>query len=227
MASLEFAILLTSPENPEDLYFCVLLKLMARPKEFDRQDVLNKAMLTFWQQGYEGTSIRTLLERMGIHRGSLYDTFGDKRSLFQASLEHYDRTVIAHNFAPLESPDASREALVDFFASVVDWSLDDGDRKGCLLVNTAAELASQDAEIAQQVSRYFQTIEQRFERVLWRSRQKGELTHSGDLRLLARYLVMNLQGLRITAKVQPNPQTLQQLADMTLSTLFNRSNYSA
>lgn len=196
---------------------------MARPKEFDQQDVLNKAMLTFWQQGYTGTSIRTLLERMEIHRASLYDTFGDKHSLFQASLEHYEHRVIAPNFAPLESPDASREALVDFFASVVNWSLNDGDRKGCLLVNTAAELASQDGAIAQQVAGYFQTIEQRFERVLWRSRQKGELTHSGDLRLLARYLLMNLQGLRITAKVQPNRQTLQQLADVTLSTLFNHS----
>ncbi|MFO8037968.1 MAG: TetR/AcrR family transcriptional regulator [Sodalinema sp.] len=194
---------------------------MARPKEFKRHDVLNQATLTFWRQGYEATSIRTLLEAMGIHRGSLYDTFGDKHSLFKASLEHYDRTVIAHNFAPLQQPDASRGALVDFFKSVVDWSLNDGDRKGCLLVNTAAELASQDPDIAQQVAASFEKIEQTFAAVLWRSRQNGELTHSGEIHLLARYLLVNLQGLRITAKIQPNQPTLQDLADITLSTLFS------
>lgn len=194
--------------------------LMARPKEFDQHDVLNKAMLTFWQQGYEATSIRNLIETMGIHRGSLYDTFGDKHSLFKASLEHYDRTIIRPNLAPLWQPDASMGALVDFFKSVVVWSLNDRDRKGCLFVNTAAELASQDRDIAQQVAGYFQDIEQTFAAVLCRSRQNGELTHPGNIHLLAQYLLVNLQGLRITAKVQPNQQTLQDLANITLSTLF-------
>ncbi|NMG58023.1 TetR/AcrR family transcriptional regulator, partial [Geitlerinema sp. P-1104] len=67
---------------------------MGRHKEFNRQDVLDKAMLTFWRQGYEATSIRNLIASMGIHRGSLYDTFGDKHSLFQETLAHYDHTVV-------------------------------------------------------------------------------------------------------------------------------------
>ncbi|WP_159785460.1 TetR/AcrR family transcriptional regulator [Sodalinema gerasimenkoae] len=192
---------------------------MGRHKEFNRQDVLDKAMVTFWRQGYEGTSIRTLIESMGIHRGSLYDTFGDKHSLFEESLARYDRTVVEGNLAPLQEADASLAALGGFFESVVDWSLEDSDHKGCLLVNTAAELAPQDPRISQQLRGYFHRIEATFASVLERSRQRQELTHPGDISLLAKYLLANLQGLRLAAKLNPNRQTLQGLVDITLSTL--------
>ncbi len=66
---------------------------MARHKKFEREEVLGKAMETFWRYGYQGTSIQDLLENMGINRGSLYDTFGNKRSLFLAAIAHYDETV--------------------------------------------------------------------------------------------------------------------------------------
>ncbi|MCC5898559.1 MAG: TetR/AcrR family transcriptional regulator [Phormidium sp. BM_Day4_Bin.17] len=192
---------------------------MGRHKEFNREDVLDKAMVTFWRQGYEGTSIRHLIESMGIHRGSLYDTFGDKHSLFEETLAHYNCTVVEGNLAPLQGADTSLAALGGFFESVVDWSLEDGDRKGCLLVNTAAELAPQDPRISQQLTGYFYRIEATFAKVLERSRQRQELTHPGDISLLAKYLLANLQGLRLAAKLNPNRQTLQGLVDITLSTL--------
>ncbi len=192
---------------------------MGRHKEFNRQDVLDKAMLTFWRQGYEATSIRNLIASMGIHRGSLYDTFGDKHSLFQETLAHYDHTVVETNLAPLQEADASLAALGSFFEAVVDWSLEDGDRKGCLLVNTAAELAPHDPRISEQLRRYFYRIELTFAQVLERARQRQEMTHSGDISLLAKYLLANLQGLRLAAKLDPNRQTLQGLVDITFSTL--------
>ena len=147
---------------------------MARPKEFKREDVLDKAVLTFWQQGYYGTSIRHLIASMGIHRGSLYDTFGDKHSLFEESLARYDHTVVGTNLAPLEEADASLATLASFFESVVDWSLQDGDRKGCFFVNTAAELAPHDAAIAQQLRGYFYRIESTFATVLERDRASAK-----------------------------------------------------
>ena len=67
---------------------------MARHKEFEREVVLEKAMATFWRYGYEGTSVQTLVENMGINRGSIYDTFGDKRSLFLAAIQHYNEAVV-------------------------------------------------------------------------------------------------------------------------------------
>ena len=77
---------------------------MARPKEFERDVVLDRAMQVFWSSGYEATSIQHLVDRMGIQRGSLYATFGDKRALFFAAIDHYDRVVTAKLLAVLEEP---------------------------------------------------------------------------------------------------------------------------
>ena len=84
---------------------------MARPREFERDVVLDRAMHVFWSRGYEATSIRHLVARMGIQRGSLYATFGDKRALFFAAIDHYDRVVTARLLATLEEPGSGKEAI--------------------------------------------------------------------------------------------------------------------
>src|SRR5207247_9317089 len=77
---------------------------MGRPREFERDVVLDRAMQVFWSRGYEATSIRHLVDRMRIQRGSLYDTFGDKRALFFAAIARYDRVVTAELLAALDEP---------------------------------------------------------------------------------------------------------------------------
>lgn len=190
---------------------------MGRHKEFNREAVLEKAMLTFWRQGYEGASISNLIDAMGIHRGSLYDTFGDKRSLFCEALEHYDETVVSRAIARLEDPNASMGAVVEFFESVATCCANDEERKGCLLVNTAVEMRSDDRDIEQQLGLYFYRIERALLQALERARERGEIHLDGDLKLTARYLVSSLEGLRVTAKRNPNLATLKGIVKMTLS----------
>ena len=84
---------------------------MARPKEFEHDVVLDRAMRVFWSRGYEAASIRHLVGRMGIQRGSLYDTFGDKRALFFAAIDRYDRVVTARLLATLDEPTSGLDAI--------------------------------------------------------------------------------------------------------------------
>ena len=139
---------------------------MARHKEFDRQHVLEKAMDTFWQYGYEGTSVQVLLQAMGINRGSLYDTFGDKRSLFLEAMAHYEVKVVQAAMAKLEAPDAGKAEIVAHFRELVDRMESDRARWGCLVTNVAVELCNRDRETAACIRKSWQRVEQAFTNAL-------------------------------------------------------------
>ena len=111
---------------------------MARHKQFDREEALDRAMRLFWAKGYEASSISDLLGVMGLNRASLYDTFGDKRALFLAALERYVREVNRANLAILQSDGPAADALRGYFSTLVALSSDEG-RLGCMLANTAVE----------------------------------------------------------------------------------------
>src|SRR5687768_6065739 len=118
---------------------------MARSKEFEESAVLNKAMHLFWQQGYEKTSMRDLVEHMGIHRRSLYDTFGDKRTLFLKAIERYEEMIQAALSEGIQEATTARQAIQFIFDFMVEGNVDAP--AGCLAVNTAVELASGDSEL--------------------------------------------------------------------------------
>ena len=139
---------------------------MARHKEFDKEEVLEKAMTTFWRYGYEGTSIQNLVENMGINRGSIYDTFGDKHSLFLAAIAHYNETVVKKAILALEAPGASKQALIDQFYSIIARAVADKDRKGCLLTNTVVELCPHDPDTASRIAADLKRIENAFKKSL-------------------------------------------------------------
>ncbi|ERT09386.1 bacterial regulatory s, tetR family protein [Lyngbya aestuarii BL J] len=192
---------------------------MARHKEFNRGEVLAKAMETFWRYGYEGTSVQDLTQSMGINRGSLYDTFGDKRSLFLEAIAHYDQTIVRSAIARLEAPDASKQAIIDHFKSLVDRIVADTERRGCFVTNTAVELCPHDPDTAQRVANNLQRIEQAFYKALLRAQEKGEISAEKNLPALARYFTCNLQGLRVISKVNSDPQALEEIVQILLSVL--------
>ncbi|EAW37809.1 putative tetR-family transcriptional regulator [Lyngbya sp. PCC 8106] len=176
-------------------------------------------METFWRYGYEGTSVQDLIESMGINRGSLYDTFGDKRSLFLEAIAHYDQTIVRRAIARLEAPDASKQAIIDHFKSLVDRIVADTEPRGCFVTNTVVELCPHDPDTAQQVTKNLQRIEQAFYTALLRAQEKGEISANQNLPALARYLTCNLQGLRVISKVNPDPQALKEIIQILLSVL--------
>jgi len=191
---------------------------MARTKEFDPDVALDRAMHLFWRQGYEATSIQDLVEHMGIGRGSLYDTFGDKHALYLAALDRYCATVGAGFLAPLDAPIPVRAALRLVFDGAVATALAEG-RHGCLLANGALELASRDTDTRCRVEASLRGAEDAIGRALARAQATGELAAGRDPRALARYLVNALQGLRVTAKVTDDRETLEDIARVTLSAL--------
>jgi TetR/AcrR family transcriptional repressor of nem operon len=190
---------------------------MARTKEFDREQALERAMHVFWARGYEATSLRDLLEGMQIGRQSMYDTFGDKRALFIASLDRYiDRSEAA--FTAVEQAPSAKRAIRDMFEAIVDESPKDK-RRGCLGVLSTVELAPHDPEIAKLIAGRQRALEELFFRALERARATGEIPKSKDSRGLARFLVGAMQGLRITASGDPTSPALRDIVRYTLQAL--------
>lgn len=192
---------------------------MARTKNFDREEVLAQAMQTFLRHGYEGTSVQTLVEEMGINRGSLYDTFGDKRSLFLAAIAHYEENVIKNTFDVLNAPDADIQTIVDLFHRFVQTMAQEENCYGCLITNTAVELCPQDEEAKQLILSNFNQVVRGFKKVLNRAQKQGELDPDRDLDAIANYLTSSLQGLRVLGKVNRDPKTLKGIVDVILSVL--------
>jgi len=108
-------------------------------KQFDIEETLDKAMRAFWAKGYEATSLETLVADMGIKRGSIYATYGDKRSLFIESLRRYEEKYRKEFLRALARNRSPREAISLVFNEAVDAALSDDSRSGCFLVNTALE----------------------------------------------------------------------------------------
>ncbi len=192
---------------------------MARPKEFERDVVLDRAMQVFWSRGYEATSIQHLVARMGIQRGSLYDTFGDKRGLFFAAIERYDRVVTAKLLETLDGPGSGTEAIRRFFRLKVDLSLEPGRPRGCLVTNSTAELASRDRGTATRVGAVLAKIEAAFHRAVVRAQKAGEIDPARNPRALARFLTSSAQGLSVMAKASPDRAVLHDIVKVTLAAL--------
>src|SRR3712207_3633301 len=108
---------------------------MARHKEFDRDEALQRAMEVFWSRGYEAASVGELVKHMGINRQSLYETFGDKHSLYLAALDRYREVEGAKMYGVLEGPGSVKRALRELFEGVIEGALGEGGRRGCLVGN--------------------------------------------------------------------------------------------
>src|SRR5205814_9001475 len=114
---------------------------MARHKEFDREEELQKQMEVFWSHGYEDASIQELVKQMGINRQSLYDTFGDKHALYLVALDRYREVSGGKMFELLARQGSVKRALRQLFGGVVACAVGGGQRRGCLRGNAMSEMA--------------------------------------------------------------------------------------
>jgi len=191
---------------------------VARTKEFDRDQALDKAMNLFWRCGYEATSLDALLKTMGIARQSLYDTFGDKHALFLAALERYMARRDGATSSALDSAHSAKRAIREIFMAIVSESTADK-KRGCFGVNSALELAPHDTDVARLIVIRQRSVEEAFFRALERAREQGEISPKKDTRALARFLLAALQGLRVSAKADPHSPALVDIAEVALQTL--------
>ena len=195
---------------------------MARPPEFERDVVLDRAMRVFWSRGYQATSIQHLVERMGIQRGSLYGAFGDKRRLFFAAMERYDRVMTAQLLATLDAPGSGLEAIRRFFRLKVDATQERGRPRGCLMTNSATELASRDRGTASRIGATLDKIEAAFHRAVVRGQKAGEIDPARDPQALARFLTSSAQGLSVMAKTVADRAPLDDIVKITLEVVGRR-----
>lgn len=176
-----------------------VVREMPRVKEFDPELALARAMELFWQQGYEGTSLKQLLEVMGIRRQSLYDTYGDKHSLYLAVLERYRELIMTLVDDHLAREDASLSAVHGFCQHYLSAVMRT-DKRACLMASAALELGLRDEEVATKVRNYLSALELALRRVLERAMQAGALRADANPVAMARHLVNSLMGLSVMGR---------------------------
>lgn len=192
---------------------------MGRPREFDEVKVLEAAGDVFWARGYEATSTRDLTECTGLTQSSIYAAFGDKRGIFLRSLRHYLDSILRERIARLEATKPPGQAIAAFFGEIIERSLADPQHRGCLLVNTALEATPDDPDLQRYVADETTVIEQFFRRCVVAGLKSGEIASKQPADDLARHLLAVLMGLRVLARVRPDPKLLAGLVRPTLSML--------
>ncbi len=192
---------------------------MARPKEFDEEQVLEKAVNLFWCKGYHATSMQEVVEALGINRASLYDTFTDKHTLYLRALQKYRATQAQALIDTVTQAHSPKELLHQAFAGSIEEILNDPDNKGCFMVNSAVELGIHDAEIARMVEENRCNIENAFAQVIQKGQAQGEIPTMHKAEALATFFYNTLNGMRILAKTNPDRTSLMQVAQIALSVL--------
>ena len=187
-----------------------------RPRSFDAEAAVERAMGVFWTHGYHATALPDLLRATKLSRGSLYAAFGDKHSLFLRALDRYVADALARmdiEFDPRGEPVAGLRA---YLAGYVDRTSGANGRRGCLLVATAMELAGQDVEVGRRVAGFFKAMETRVVDALSRAKAAGKLADGVEPASAARILVCFVEGLRVVGKTAPARTTSQATADALL-----------
>lgn len=192
---------------------------MGRLKEFDETKAIDGAVDCFWARGYEATSVRDLAEHMGIGGASLYNAYGGKRALFVTALARYADRSMRERIARLESDGRPKEAIRAFLAEIIERSLADRDRKGCLLVNSALDVAPHDAEIGKVVAGYLDEIRAFFRRNIEAGRSAGQMPRTLDADAVSAHLLGVLMGLRVLARALPDRALLESVARPALGLL--------
>ena len=192
---------------------------MAGKKSFQPEQALDKAMGLFWKQGYEGTSIEDLVQYMGLGRGSLYDTFGDKRALYLAALSQYLAKYQAQAVEFLEQTGRLSEILERFFQAFIEELVSDPARRGCFLVNASVEMAPHDPEVNTIVQSALQEMEEGFYRLLIKAQVAGDLSWTQDPHQLAHFLSGVLVSIRVLARAKRDRRVLQDVVKTALAVL--------
>ncbi len=192
---------------------------MARPREFDEATALEAAIECFWHRGYEATSVRDLADKMGISGPSLYNAYGDKRALFAQALEHYVDHSARELIKRLETSLPPKQAVRRFIEEIIDRSVNDRERRGCFLINSALEVAPHDRQLGALVADRLAEIEAFFYRSIKAAQAKGAVPPNRVARDLARLLLGVLLGIRVLARSKPERALLQGVARPALALL--------
>ena len=191
---------------------------MARLIEFDRDKALESAMLLFWRQGYNATSLSQLLEAMAISRSSFYAAFTDKRSVYIEALTLFSQRT---NSVLLSVEDDRNpcNAIKNFFEHTLFSVPERRMRRGCMMVNTVLELADVDQGLSILASQKLDEIERAFEVCFERALESGTFSSQQTAKELAQFVMTINQGLRVSSRKDISKKDLQNILTTTTSVL--------
>ncbi|MFI7638136.1 TetR/AcrR family transcriptional regulator [Nonomuraea sp. NPDC049400] len=192
---------------------------MGRPKQFDPDVAVEQAMDVFWRKGYGATTPQDLVDALGIGKGSLYNTFGSKHALFEAALGRYRDSQAVALIEMLEEPGPVKDRLRGALRLLAEMDLADPDRRGCMAVNTAAELGRADESAARLVRRMLDRTEDAFRALIEEGQRGGEIAADRDAHAIGSLLLNTVVGMRLIARVAEGPDRLDRVIDAVIDSL--------
>lgn len=194
---------------------------MGRPRAFDVNEALDKALIVFWEKGYEGASLSELTAAMGIKPPSLYAAFGNKEGLFRRALDRYEEMKGSPVDEALAAPTV-REVAERLLCHAATSQCEKGHPHGCMLVTAGLAGGEESSairdELAQRREAACMKIRKRFER----AKKEGDLPADANPAALARYISAVMNGISVQAAGGATQKELQQVADMALKAFPGR-----
>jgi TetR/AcrR family transcriptional repressor of nem operon len=192
---------------------------MARTKQFDERQALVSAMLVFWENGYEGTSIQDLEAAMGLKRTSIYNAFGNKRRLFERVLACYQESIIASLLDALDGAPDIREGVRRLLNAALDIHFDEQYPGGCLIALSLLESGQHDARSRASMVQTMRDLGGGLQARLARARQAGELPADLDTASTANAIVSTMAGMMVMGKAGFTKPALKKTASRILALL--------
>lgn len=191
---------------------------MPRPKEFNQEEVLQKAMITFWEKGYENTSISDLEESMGISRVSIYNSFTDKEGIFLEILSIYH--TVCESFLDEAFQEKTLEALINFFHSIYECKQDASPQKyGCLTVNTVLDMGQFSERVEMAVKDHKDMMQERFKDLLEELEKEKIIELKFSVDDAAALLVGSLWGAMATIRLYRDAKEIKPMITAVISTI--------
>jgi TetR/AcrR family transcriptional regulator, transcriptional repressor for nem operon len=192
---------------------------MARPKEFEEKEVLEKAMNLFWQKGYFQASIQDLVDTMGINRASLYGAFVDKHELYMRALERYRQQDVSQLLQLFNRNLPAKQFIEAVFDNVIVGLTDDPDQKGCFITNACLEMLPIDLKVKALVTTNISFLQEIFSEVLSNGQKINEINKSLSATEMANFIISQIYGLRMIGKAQPDLKLLNGIKNEVLARL--------
>lgn len=192
---------------------------MARNREFDPKEALDKAMMVFWQKGYVDTSIDDLVDATGVSRYGLYGEFGSKHGLFLASLDHYQDTAVKAFFGIVERPAAAMAEIRLYFDTILGLYSQPAGKLGCLMCNSATEVAPHDKAVQKKVKSALDRMTTGFGIALTNAQKRGEVRADLEIKQAADFLTGILLGASVMVRSGANKQMIANTIQMSLASL--------
>jgi TetR/AcrR family transcriptional repressor of nem operon len=192
---------------------------MTRPKDFDEKKVLAAAVSLFWHKGYNATSMQDLVDGLGISRSSIYDTYGNKHTVFLKSLESYIADITAEMTAAIQDATSAKKAIRQLIEISTKEMIHDAQHKGCFFVNSFIEVVHQDPDGKALLDRGNQQIEDIFHKAIKAGQEGGEIQTRQNARALARFIFNALKGMRVSVKSETDKRVYDDIIKLTMSVL--------